>query len=305
MALTPSEQLFLAREVEHLQERVLDRRRKPLNSLTLFPANTDPDPDAKTYTVRMKTSHGRAKIVNERGDDLPPVGVGITSVTHKIERIGVGCGWTIFDIRRAMTRGIPLEGWVVEEAERAVAETRNDIHWYGDTAYQLFGVLTNPYIPRVPLASISMATTVADLIAWALSIATAGEALHGVQDWSPNHIGLATTLFNTLSLKYLGDNGRTVLQYLQDAFSARGRPVQFHSIRELNGAGPNGENLVFAWNDDPDVISPTVPGGEYFEQLAPESVPGTFKVVCPCWGTTGGVATYRPTEAVIGIVASS
>lgn len=304
-SLEPAQALWLERQTEYLYPEVLRRRRKPLNALKLFTPNTEVPEHARSYTRRMLTSHGRAKIVNERGDDLPFVGIGAAAETYKVETLGVAYGYTRTDIIRsaALNMNLPVEIGV--EAERAMGELQNDIFWYGDTAFRLYGAVTNPFFPRVPLARITMATAADDIVAWVVSILTACRTLHGGPDWCPDKCAFANSIYTVISSRRIGDTPTTVLEYIKKMQQEKGEPVEFMVARELDAAGPNGEDLVFAWNSDPEVVSPTIPGNVAFRQLPVQEVPGTLRFVVPCYGKTGGTSTWRPLEAVIGVMALS
>lgn len=302
--MDPAQALFLQRETESVNLELMERRQKPLNAARLFPADGDIPIWALTHTRKMQTSHGRAAIVNERGTNLPIVGIGAVSGSYKVKTMGCAFQYTEMDATRAQAMGIPLERTNARAAERAMDELRNDIEWYGDSAHGLIGVVTNPYFPRVPLAKITSGTAVATLIAWVTSVISATRNLQGSNDRLPTNIVFADGIYDILGTARLGDTEATVISYLLRMQREKDEPVTFASARELTGAGPNGENLVFAWNADPEVASRGIPGREDFRPFPPQVIPGTFgNVVVACRGMTSGFMTWRPLEAVIGVEA--
>jgi hypothetical protein len=143
------------------------------------------------------------------------------------------------------------------------------------------------------------------MLAWLLSPINTLRTLQGTNEWLPDRMDIAIDIHQIVSQKVMGSGDtRTVLQTAREILSDEGTPVTFTASRELNAAGPNSENCLVAWSGS-EALEPNVPGGLVFDQRRPQEVPGTFAVVRPCRAKNGGLASWRPREAIIGAMATS
>ena len=110
---------------------------------------------ATAYTPRIVDVHGRAKFLNNRGDEAEAVRISETTNPQPILMGGVDAEWTIRDLRSAMFSGTPLQTLTMEggidrcfdhvEKVQLVGDTDNDWHGLTNLTNAVDGITTSAF----------------------------------------------------------------------------------------------------------------------------------------------------------------
>lgn len=157
-----NETLFLARELESIEETLYEWEEKELKYRALVPVSNEDSPGADTITYRMITMIGMAKIIANYSDDLPRSDAITKEYSQSVKTIGTSFGYNTQEIRAAALANKPLDRIKADSARRAVREKENRIVWTGDDSHGIIGFLNNPNIPVIAAPAGAGGTT------WAL-----------------------------------------------------------------------------------------------------------------------------------------
>lgn len=295
-ALTsPGTGLFFRRQLEYIVPEVLRKRLPPLNGMRFFAVRTDVPVGPETYTFRMYEPVGVAKFISDYADDLPSVDVAAKEETFNLKEIGASYKFSLEEIEAARYANVSLDLEKAMAARRAIEERHNQIIWYGDAAHGLHGVVNYPFIPREALAEpISGAATSADDVIETMN--SFCNAIYGESNQTERPTRL---LIPPNEYTYIANTPRsatsdtTILQFFLDnqPFITEVAPAH-----ELFEAGPNGENLIVAFDPDPRVMKYVMPR-PFTQQPAQER---NLAMVINAHSRTGGMCSQYPRGARIG-----
>jgi len=144
-----NETLFLARELESIEETLYQWEEKELKYRALIPVSNEDSPGADTITYRMITMIGMAKIIANYSDDLPRSDAITREYSQNVKTVGTSFGYNTQEIRAAALANKPLDRIKADSARRAVREKENRIVWTGDDSHGIIGFLNNPNIPVI------------------------------------------------------------------------------------------------------------------------------------------------------------
>lgn len=150
-------------------------------------------------------------------------------------------------------------GKKLKASNRAIAELHNDLTWNGNSAFDIWGVLTYPYMDKavsaVPLTSSS---TPAQIMASFTSFANRAR-LNSKAVYAPNAVVMADTIESYLSttLVDVGNGSNvTILEMLKKMLPGI---KKWSAAYELNNAGPSSTDGVLFYRDDefgPNIVTP-------------------------------------------------
>jgi len=149
-AITPNASVFFARELESIESRLYDFKKRELKYRELIPVSNRDSAGAETITYRMFDKVGMAQIIANWSDDLPRADVFGKEFTQPVKSLGIAVGWNVQEIEAASMAGVPLETMKADAQRRGLREKENRIAWTGDPDSGLQGFLTNPNIPVIP-----------------------------------------------------------------------------------------------------------------------------------------------------------
>ena len=300
--VSPSQLALIGRETEAVRTKILEQRRPPLNGFASFGFRTDIPAWAETFTSYMTDTTGSAMIGTGYETDVPSVGMGISTQTRNVRFLLCQYSWTMWQLLRAAEQGTPLPTGMPYRARRVIEETHNDLIWDGNAAHGLYGVINQPGIPRVPVdepvgAGASSESALLTAILYFVDTVEAN---------TNQSVRAERLLIAQANYSYLANTPRStssdssLLKWLIESRRDVGRSLEIFSVRELEGKGPGGENLMIAYDIDPAVQGYEVPAGQVFEQLAPQF--SGYQQTTYCYGATGGFNTEYPLEMAIGII---
>lgn len=148
-AITSNASVFFARELESIEAKMYEFKKKELKYRELIPVSNSDSSGANNITYHMFDKVGMAQVIANFADDLPRADVFGKEFTQKVKSLGVAIGFSTQDIRAAAMAGTPLETMKSDAQRRALREKESKIAWNGDADSGLIGFLDNPNIPQV------------------------------------------------------------------------------------------------------------------------------------------------------------
>lgn len=282
---------FLARELDQVFADVYRAELTPLNAMRDIPQIGGIDPGAQTFTRKMYTPSGKARIISDHAADLPRADVTLTSVTHNVRTGAIGYGYTVDEMMAAGRLGVRLETERGAAARRAVEELMNDIAWFGSRTYGLFGFLSHPYIPRTTLTITSASDP--DVIAAAIHGLSTSVTRMTKNAERPSRLVCCSQFYQHIASTRMADGSDTTIlrHILNTAVNIR----EIVQATELDDQGTSGFGVVA-------LITPTaMKGGQAvplnFTQRAPQD--RALSVLVPCHARLGGYATSYPLAHII------
>lgn len=258
------ESLFFERQMEAVESRLYEKKRRELKYRRLIPVSNRDGPGVETITYYFYTKTGIAKIIANPADDLPRSDVHATRHTQAVYSLGGSFGYSTRELRKAQFANVPLEMFKVDAARRSIRELENTLAWSGDTDHSIQGLLDHPNIPTVQ-APVG-ASTFRD---WARKtpdeiIADIGALVTGIRDGTngvhePNTLLLPIAQYNLIAqTPRATQSDMTILEYIQKPGNSFGLDT-VDWLTELAGAGTGGTDLAFCYERDPEVLENRIP----------------------------------------------
>lgn len=260
--------LFLSQELESLEAKIYRVELGVLKAMMIFPVKTDVDPTSDTYAYQMLTQVGNAAILRLPSSEIPNVDIYREKFSSPIKTLADKYSFDRDALEKAAARNIPLESEGAEAARRKVAELAQEILLNGDDGTQLPGLLTNPTVPRVTVASgvggVTWALKTADEIIRDISSLAGGVYEDSKEAYKARKLVLPTQQYNLIADKPRSTNSdMTVMQYV-----LKNSPYikSIESLPQLDGAGTGGTDMMIVFDDNPDY-------GHYVMPLAFQQIP--------------------------------
>ena len=147
--LDANETVFFERQLESIDERLFEVKKKELVYREFIPVNTSVAAGANSYTYRQFDKVGMAKVISNFADDLPRADVFGQEFISPIKTLGVSFGYNTQELRAAAMANTPLDGMKADAARRSIREKESNVAWNGDDDSGLPGFLNNANIPIV------------------------------------------------------------------------------------------------------------------------------------------------------------
>lgn len=147
--LDANETVFFERQLESIDERLFEVKKKELVYREFIPVNNSVAAGANSYTYRQFDKVGMAKVISNFADDLPRADVFGQEFISPIKTLGSSFGYNTQELRAAAMTNTPLDGMKADSARRAIREKESNVAWNGDDDSGLPGFLNNANIPVV------------------------------------------------------------------------------------------------------------------------------------------------------------
>ena len=148
LALKADESAFFARELEHVQNRSMEKIYQTLVAQQLIPVSTEAPEWADVISYEQWDRTGMAKIIANFADDLPKVSVFAELFSSNIRSIGAAYGYTVDDVRKSIGLNKNLPQRKANAARWEIEYLIDNIAWFGDETYNIKGLLTNANITK-------------------------------------------------------------------------------------------------------------------------------------------------------------
>jgi len=259
------ESLYFERQLESIESRVYLKKFRELKYRSLIPVSNRDAPGASVVIYYLYTQIGMAKIIANPSDDLPRADAYAEEHTAKVFSIGESFGYSTKELRRAAMSGVPMEMLKVDALRRGFREKESKIAWNGDTDHGIVGVFDNPNIPQDQAPLNGGATSRAwvdktpdeildDISAITSSITDVTNDVH-----EANTLCLPIAQYNLIAKKPRSNTtDTTILGFIMDTKNGFGLD-RVEKLPECKGAGPAAEDVMLAYERDPEVLELRIP----------------------------------------------
>lgn len=298
--LDANESIFFARQLEYIRPQIFDVKRPRMSAFEVFPIDRSVPDWAETVTYTMYDATGIAKIIASYADDLPMVGVNGKQFSSKVQSLGDAYGWSTAEIRAASATNTPLKPMKARMAFRGHELAGNKIAWFGDSAANLPGFLSNTNIPLYVVPAVGTGSSklwstktpdqiLDDLNGVTTQVLTQSKGVHKATEvWMP-----------ISKLAYIKQKLRSSASDLTiyQAFIDANPGVTIRGILELEAvAAYSGLDVLVAAENTVDNFQFILP--MMFREEPPQAQNLAWKV--PCESRIGGVVIEYPFAFAIG-----
>lgn len=304
--LDANESVFFSRQLEQIKAQTYDVVYPDLQALNLMPTSNEAGAGANSITYRQFDRRGQAEVISDFGQDLPRSDIVAKEFPTPIVSVGASYGYSVQEIRAAQFAGLNLEQRKANVCRRSVEERINRMAWYGDSNYNISGLLNHPDIVRtaVPDDGTGPSRNFADKTAEQI-LRDLNETVHAIVR-DTNMVEQPDTLLLPVEQRTLIQSTRlasgtdtTIEQYF---LNNNGYINEIVSVNELAGAGTGdgvptnaGEDVMVAFTRSADKLTLEIP--QMFEQF-PAQERG-LEFIVPCHARTAGVLIYYPRGVAI------
>lgn len=153
---------LLAGQLRHVTNLVLEEKHPVPSAMRLFPVDGTVPLGARTVAVRRLYEAGEARV--HRGGDasnIPRVSLAQAEMDFQVRHYVTSAVWDVFEEMSsdyAQTNGVSFDyvAQLTRIARDVLERFTNEMTWYGDSAFKIFGVLNYPWLDK----------EVSDLTSW-------------------------------------------------------------------------------------------------------------------------------------------
>ena len=279
--------------------------REKLDAIQSAPIKQGVNKGAQTYTMRVVSELGMAKIIASDAKELPPVSIGYNKKTVDIFQVGASYKFTQEELDGCAYAGIPLEADDASAARRKIDEKVDEIIYVGDKDWGITGLLNCDNVTVTNAANNTAGTSTkwadktldeitADIQTMVDAVFAATKGPRGGSSVEADTIKIPRSAYVSLTTRTKGvDSDVTFLKALQDRFAPQGI-VNFECCNSANGAGADGKDRALLYKKSKENVFSiiTVP----FRVLPAQYV--GLSVIFNCIGRTAGAVWRRPTTGV-------
>jgi hypothetical protein len=309
--LDAAESAFVARALLYVEAEVYNTLIPPLEGRKYVLVDNSAPPGAKSTAYKQYTRAGIARLVTERGMDLPRSVLFVKEYIHQFYRLGMSYGYTLDDLLAAQLssqNGGPALNIDLEESlgcREGIEKALDRIAAYGSAPSAVLalagigadvgmvGLLNNPNITVYVLAqgasgSTAWTTKTPDEIIADLVGIVAAQVATTFKVHVPDTILLPITQFETIAGRSMGD-GRsdTILSY----FMKTNRHIkEIDSWQYLTGTGEGSTDQMICYKKDKRNVRHMI--SQEFTQMPPQFE--NLEYTVDCTAKTAGVVIPYP-----------
>lgn len=300
MNLDAAESAFFDRQLDLVKSGIYGVEYPQFKSRQFIPVNNEGDGGVTTIRYRMRNKHGVAKVIADRGRDLPRATVSGQEFAQLVRPLGIEAAWTVQEIAAAARGGYALPTEELTAARFGMEYSLDQIGQFGDSDSGLKGFLNHSSVTPSDVAAGAATTR-----NWETK--TANEILLDIQEMietmaadtlgvqEPNTLALPVSSYGFISMMPRSTTSdMTVLNFLLTTLRATMPNFTIMPWYALETAGDSSSKRMVLYKRDPSVLTLEIPMELQF--LAPQAV--GLEVIVAGWMTTGGVLLYQP-KAVI------
>jgi hypothetical protein len=308
--LDAAESAFVERALLHIEKETYNTLIPPLEGRKFVPVDNSAPPGANTTSYKQYTRTGIAKLVTQRGQDLPSAGLFVKEYFHKFVRLGASYQYTLDDLlgaQMSMQNGGPALNIDLEmalAAREAIEKKLDNLARVGsDDGLQadlgLLGLLNqvNTSLYTVAMGASGLTTWVSktpDEIIADMSGIVAAQIAGTYKVEEPDTLLLPIAQYETIMGRSMGD-GRSdsILSY----FLKINRHIKMvDSWQFLAEAGDGNTDRMVAYKRDPRKVRHMI--AQEFTQLPPRFE--NFVYTTECTAKSAGVVCPYPLSISYG-----
>lgn len=306
------EGLFVERALLYVETETYDIVFPPLEGMKYVPQDDSADEGASATTYKQYTRTGLAKLITERGGDVPNVKLFVKEYSHKFYRLGAAYEYTLDDLLAASfaarNNGGPLMNIDMEHAitaRQAIDRALDVVAGIGSTTSTtipglsqgigpdvgLLGILNQPnattYTPAVGAGgSATWATKTPDEKIADLTGLYAAIVSSTYKAFVPNIFLLPIDQYLSANGQRMGDGSdETVISFFRKIYPG----VTIDSWQYCDAAGTNGTDRAVAFNNNKRFVRMMM--SQRFRQQPPQYTDLRFKVITSA-KTAGVISPY-------------
>lgn len=276
--------------------------REKLDAIMSAPIKAGVNKGAQTYTYKIVSEVGMAKIIASDATDLPAVSIGYKKKTVEIHNIGDHYKFTQEDLDSCAYAGIALENDDAIAARRKVDEKVDEMIYVGDKDWGVLGLLNNPNVTTVSAQQNAANTSTAwkdktldeitadiQLMIDAVFAATKGP--RGGSTIDADTIKIPRAAYVSLTTRTKGvDSDVTFLKALQDRFAPQGL-TNFECCNSASGVGASGKDRALLYKKSKENVFSIIPVPFRVLPAQPKGLSIIFNCIARC----AGCVWRRPT----------
>jgi hypothetical protein len=292
--------LFLRNQLEFIQNTLVkqDFPDRMIANGTLLPISREVPPGAETYSYRIFTAVGSAKIIATGAEDLPEVNAFVEKRTGFIRTIANQFHITDDELDFAQYANVNVSSEMAVAAMEVMMAELDRVGYLGDTQNQLLGLLNHPNVPSTTVlndgtgsstlwSSKTSAQIYRDMRNFVTSVRNSTNMVE-----SPDTMLLPIEQFDLIAQEpFPSGTSSTILSFfLENQRKYPGGVQQVLPVPFINGQGTSGGDLAILLSRRESKIKFHIPAD--FRMLPEERV--GLKYVYPCKMRVGGVQCNKP-----------
>lgn len=242
-----------ARQLEELDKTVYTPKKSVLKARTLF-SSYKVAPGTQQYTYRVLTERGVAKILANRGTDVPTVDGDTKEYSQRIIEFALGAEYSYHEIQQAQKAGVNLDASQAQAVNRGMAEFENRLVFSGnaDAGIEGLGNLSTAQQFKFDTAFLASDGSTNDTKKLLNQLKVAREKithLIGYEDLTPV-LALPASAYDALDVPYNDYQPTTVLEMLKNRqwFS------RIEKVNELQTLGAKNSAVGVIFDNSPETI---------------------------------------------------
>lgn len=245
----------IKRDFNQVEREAYQMPREKLDAIKSAPIKGGINKGAQTYTYKIVTELGMAKLLAADAKELPQVSTGYKKKTVDIHNVGDSYKFTQEELDSCAYAGIPLESDDARTARRKIDEKIDELIYVGDEDWGVLGLLNNPNVTRTEAADNAAKTSkswknktldeiTADIQQMIDTVFAATKGPRGSGTVEANTIKIPREAYVSLTNRTKGvDSDVTFLKALQDRFAPQGL-VNWECCVSAGGVGKVGSNAA-------------------------------------------------------------
>ena len=308
--LDAAESAFVERALLYVESETYNTMFPPLEGRRFVPVDNKAPPGAKFTSYKQYTRTGIARLVTERGQDLPTAGIFVKEFFHPFFRLGMSYEYTLDDLLAAQMsaqNGGPALNIDLEEAMAAregIEKKLDNIARVGSADglspdVGLLGLLNQPNATLYTVANgagglATWASKTPDEVIADMTGIVAAQIAATFKVETPDTLLLPITQYETIAGRSMGD-GRsdTILSYF---LKITRHITMIDSWQFLTGAGAGGTDRMIAYKKDPRKVRHLI--SQEFTQMPPRYE--NFVFTTECTAKSAGVVCPYPLSVSYG-----
>lgn len=278
--------------------------REKLDAIQAAPIKAGVNKGAQTFTMRIVSELGMAKIIASDAKELPPVSIGYKKKTVDIHTVGDSYKFTQEELDSCAYAGIPLENDDAIAARRKIDEKVDEIIYVGDEEHGLTGLLNHPNVTVTNAAAGAAGGTdwsgktldeiTKDIQTMLDGVFAATKGPRGGSTVECDTLKIPRPAYVSLTTRTKGvDSDVTFLKALQDRFAPQGI-TNFECCNSAVGAGASGKDRALLYKKSKENVFTILPVP--FRVLPAQHV--GLSIVFNCTARTAGCVWRRPTTGI-------
>lgn len=244
----PNTAIINRRALENLDQTVYTPKREQLKARTLFGSHQVPA-GTKSYTYRVMTQTGVAKVIANRGTDIPLTDADMKEFTQGIITFALGANYSMTEIQEANLAGQNLDAIQGAAIARGMADFEDKLVFLGDSDHNIPGLTTSAgqdVTLDTPFVDAKGNSNDPKTILGELKLAKQKiTQLNGYSDVQPV-LALPTVAYDALDVEYNDYQPRTLIELL----NSRGWFSQIVKVNELAGID-KGKDVAMIFDNSP------------------------------------------------------